>query len=87
MNCCNHKLTLVFIDLLDQYEVLKAVDISLISVWKLMKYSSVKSVVYGEAQVAEGLKKLKILKAAPTRWLCHGEATKCLISRFQPLID
>ena len=87
MNCCSHKLALVFVHLLDQYEALKAVDTSLISVWKLMKYSSVKSVAYGETQVAEGLKKLKILKAAPTRWLSHGEATKRLILRFQPLID
>ena len=52
-----------------------------------MKCSSVKSVVYSEAQVVEGLKNLSLLKAVPTRWLSHGEATKCLISRFQPLID
>ena len=52
-----------------------------------MKYSSVKSVVYSEAQVAEGLKNLKLLKAVPTRWPSHGEATKRLISRFQLLID
>ena len=51
-----------------------------------MKYSSVKSVVYSEAQFAERLQKLKLLKAAPTRWLSHGEVTKRLISRFQPLI-
>ena len=29
-----------------------------------MKYSSVKSAVYREAKIAEGLKKLKLLKAA-----------------------
>ena len=52
-----------------------------------MKYSSVKSAVYGEAQIGEKLKKLQVLKAAPTRWLSHEEATKHLISRFQALID
>ena len=52
-----------------------------------MKYSYVKSAVYSEAQVAEELKKLKLLKAAPTIWLSHGETTKRLISQFQPLID
>ena len=45
MNCGNHILAIVFVHLLDQYEVLKAVDTSLISVWKLMKYSSLKSAV------------------------------------------
>ena len=29
MNCSNHKLALMFVHLLDQYEVLKAVDTSL----------------------------------------------------------
>ena len=29
-----------------------------------MKYSSAKPAVYGEAKIAEGLKKLKLLKAA-----------------------
>ena len=52
-----------------------------------MKYSSVKYTVYSEAQVIEGLKKLNLLKAAPTRWVSHGQTTKGLISRFQPLVD
>ena len=72
MNCRNHKLALVFVHLLEQYEALKAVDTSVVSVWKLMKYSSVKSAVFGEAQSAEGLQNLKLLKAAPTRWLHMG---------------
>ena len=32
MNCCNHKVALLFVHLLDQYEALKAVDTSVISV-------------------------------------------------------
>ena len=67
MNCHNHKLAFVFVHLLDQYKALKAANTSLILVWKLMKHSSVKSAVYGEAQVVEGLKKLNLLKPAPTR--------------------
>ena len=53
----------------------------------MMKYSTVKSAVFGSAQAAEGQKKLKLLKAAPTRWLSHGEASKQLVSRFESLID
>ena len=87
MHCWNHKVALVFVHLLDQHKALKAVDTSIISVWKLMKYYSVKSAVYSKAQIVEELKKLKLLKAASTRWLSQGEATKHLISCFQPLID
>ena len=29
----------------------------------------------------------KLLKAAPTRWLSHGEASKRLVSRFESLVD
>ena len=71
-----------------QHEALKAVDTSVISVWKLMKYySSVKPAVYSKAQIVKGLKKLKLLKAATTRCLSQGETTKHLISYFQSLID
>ena len=45
------------------------------------------SVLHSEAQIAEWFEKLKLLRAASTRWLSHGEATKCLVSQFQPLID
>ena len=29
----------------------------------------------------------KLLEAAPTRWLSHGEASKRLVSRFELLVD
>ena len=45
------------------------------------------SVLHSEAQIAEGFEKLKLLRAAWTRWPSHGETTKCLVSQFQPLID
>ena len=32
-------------------------------------------------------KNLKLLEAAPTRWLSHGEASKRLVSRFESLTD
>ena len=33
------------------------------------------------AQTAVGEKKIKLLKAAPTRWLSHREASKRLVSQ------
>ena len=53
----------------------------------MMKYSTVKSAILGEAQEASGQKKVKLLKAATTRWLSHGEASKRIISRFEPIVD
>ena len=32
-------------------------------------------------------KNLKLLQAAPTRWLSHGEGSKRLVSRFESLVD
>ena len=52
-----------------------------------MKYSTVKASVFGAAQTAVGEKNLKLLKAAPTRWLSHGEASMRLVRRFESLID
>ena len=50
-------------------------------------YSTVKKAVFGEAQKTMGGKRVKLLKAAATRWLSHGEAPKRLVSRFSCLID
>ena len=36
---------------------------------------------------SHGPNKLKLLKAAPTRWLPHREASKRLVSRFEPLVN
>ena len=87
INCRNHRLALVFVHLLPKYKTLMDVDAIIISVWKLMKYSTVKPSVFGAAQTAVGEKNLKLLKAAPTRWLSHGEASKRLVSRFESLVD
>ena len=55
INCKNHQLALVFVHLLPKYKTLMDVD-AIISVWKLMKYSTVKASVFGAAQTAVGKK-------------------------------
>ena len=87
MNCRNHRLALVFVHLLPKHQALFDADAVIMAVWKLMKYSTVKASVFGAAQEAMGQNKLKLLKAAPTRWLSHGEASKRLVSRFEPLVN
>ena len=63
------------------------VDAIIISVWKLMKYSTVKASAIGAAQTDVGEKNLKLLKAVPTRWFSHGEASNRLVSRSESLVD
>ena len=48
----SHKLALVFVHLLPHFQVLQDVDSVLLSFWKMMKYSTVKDAVFGEAQEA-----------------------------------
>ena len=38
-------------------------------------------------RVCDCTKTWKLLEAAPTRWLSHGEASKRLVSRFELLVD
>ena len=87
INCRNHCLHLVFVHLIPKHKCLKEVYASIMAVWKLMKYSSVKAADFGAAQSAEGQRNLKLLKAASTRWLSHGEASKRLVSRMESLIN
>ena len=76
----------MFVSLISNFQVLADVDALILVVWKLMKYSSVKASVFG-AQTVEGLKNIKLLKAAPTCWLSHGDASQRLVSRFKPLVN
>ena len=88
-NCRNHKLTFAFVHMLRNKELklLADVDALFLSLWKMMKYSSVKAAIFKEAQNVLNQRHLKILKAAPTRWLSHGEASKWVITRFGPLVN
>ena len=62
INCRNHKLALVFVHLLSNFKALQNVDSGLLSSWKMMKYSTVKNAVFGEAQKPLGRKNVNSLK-------------------------
>ena len=87
INCRNYKLALVFMHLLPNFKALQNVDSVLLSSWKMMKYSTVKNAVFGEAQETFGKKKDKLLKSSASRWLSHGKASKRLVLRYSCLID
>ena len=86
MNCRTHRLALCLVHLLKQYKELESVDVLLLSLWKLFKYSSVKQAVFENAQIADNLTPMKILKACTTRWLTHGETSVRVISRFKQTV-
>ena len=87
LNCSNHRPVLCLVHLIKKYDILLPLDRLLISVWKHFKYSSVKQVVFEEAQKSMEQKALKILKACTTRWLTHGETCNRIVSQFELLID
>ena len=87
LNCSNHRLALSLVHLIKKYDILLSLDRLLISVWKHFKYSSVKQVVFEEAQKSMEQKALKILKACTTHWLTHGETCNRIVPQFESLID
>ena len=70
----------MFMYLISKFQVLAHVDALILAAWKLMKYPFVKASVFGAAQTVDILKIIKLLKAAPTRWLSHGDASQRLVS-------
>ena len=87
INCTNRRLPLCLVHLLPKYGTLTKLDGLLISIWKTFHFSMIKQSVFENAQVEYDLKPPKIIKAAVTRWLTHGEACGRVISWFHPLID
>ena len=53
ISCRNHRFALVYVHLLPKYKTLLDVDAIIVSVWKLIKYSTVKGSVFGTAQKLE----------------------------------
>ena len=76
----------MFSTFIKEIDGLNSVDAPILSIWKLFRYSSVKHAVFENAQEAENLPPLKILKACTTRWLTHGETSIRVTDRFKPLV-
>ena len=58
----------------ERIKVISCVDTLLLSLWRMVKYSSVKAATFNEAENVENQRSSKILKAAPAQWLSHCEA-------------
>ena len=60
MNCQNHCLALCLVHLLKQCNELESVDALLLSIWKILHYSSIKQAVFENTQENENKMPLKI---------------------------
>ena len=58
----------------------------MLMLWKFFKVSTVRVAVFENAQEADNLSILKILKACITRWLTHGKTANRIILRFFQII-
>ena len=43
VNCCNDSLALIFVYLMPQFKQLRGVDATVLALWKVFKYSSIKA--------------------------------------------
>ena len=75
--------TTIFVHLIPKFQSLKVADANILTVWKTINYSSVKASILVEAQDLQGVEYMKLLKAATTQWLSHGEACFWIICRFE----
>ena len=73
----------------DQYlgELLSDFDALLLGLWKTFHYSPKKSSILESIPSIYGKKHLRIPKAATTRWLTHGQASKPVIDYYRELLE
>ena len=86
IHCRNHRLALCFAHLIPKFPDFENFDSLLLNLYLLMKNSSVKQSIFEEIQQACELPSLKLIKAAVTRWLSHGQAGKRVLDRYETLV-
>ena len=86
IHCRNHRLALCFAHLIPKFPDFENFDSLLLNLYLLMKNSSVKQSIFEEIQQAYEIPSLKLIKAAVTRWLSHGQAGKRVLDRYETLV-
>ena len=74
INCHNHRLALGFVHVVKEFPSLVSLDTILLSVWKLVKYSTINKEVFSNMQHVNELNPLKAIKACTTGLFTHDEA-------------
>ena len=86
IHCQNHRLALCFAHLIPKFPDFENFDSLLLNLYLFMKNGSVKQSIFEEIQQAYKLPSLKLIKAAVTRWLSHGQAGKRVLNRYETLV-
>ena len=87
IHCRNHRLAFYSAHLIPKLPDFENFDSLLLNLYLLMKNSSVKKSIFEEIQQAYELPSLKLIKAAVTRWVSHGQAGKRVLNRYETLVD
>eukprot|EP00111_Clytia_hemisphaerica_P019691 TCONS_00058113-protein len=86
IHCRNHRLALCFAHLIPEFKEFENFDGLLLNLYLLLKKSTVKQSIFDEVQKAYNLTSLKLIKAAVTRWLSHGQAGQRVLDLYEALI-
>ena len=81
----NHRFALCFRHLILQFEEFENFDGLLLNLYLSLKNSNVKQSIFEEVQQAYNLSSLRLIKAAVTRWLSHGQAGQRVLDRYEAL--
>ena len=86
LHCRNHHLALCFTHLIPQFKQFENFDGLLLNLYLLLKNSNVKQSIFEEIQQAYNLSSFKLIKAAFTRWLSHGQAGQWVLDQYETLV-
>ena len=86
IHCQKPWLALCFAHLIPEFPYLENFDSLLLNLYLLLKNSSVKQSIFKKVQQAYDLLSLKLIKAAVTHWLSHGQAGKWVLDRYETLM-
>ena len=86
LHCRNHHLALCFTHLIPQFKQFENFDGLLLNLYLLLKNSNLKQSIFEEVQQAYNLSSFKLIKAAFTRWLSHGQDGQRVLDRYETLV-
>ena len=87
LHCRNHHLALCFTHLIPQFKQFENFDGLLLNLYLLLKNSNVKQSIFDEeVQQAYNFSSLKLIKAAFTCWLSHGQARQRVLDWYEALV-
>ena len=86
LHCRNQQLALFFCYLIPKHDTFKQFDVLLLTLWLILKNSSVRQSIFDKVQKAYELTSLKLKKSVFSCWLCHRFTAERLLNYSEPLV-